>query len=69
MKEPEEEKKEKKLEEAKEPIKEKGLEMMEEAKEIKNENKQTPIEIEEKDWMGKLNYQRLYVNINKLDFI
>ena len=49
MKEPEEEKKEKKLEEAKEPIKEKGLEMIEEAKELKNENKQTPIEMEEKE--------------------
>ena len=49
MKEPEEEKKEKKLEEAKEPIKEKGLEMMEEAKELKKENKQPSIEMEDKE--------------------
>ena len=42
---------------------------MEEEKELKKENKQPPIEMKEKEWIGKLNYQRLYVNINKLDII
>ena len=51
------------------PQKIKGLDIIKIEKVLKKMNIQSPIEMEEKEWMGKLNYQRLYVNINKLDFI